>query len=235
MTASPGEIAVLRVVAARLGPLREEVVFVGGVVRSLLITDPAAPAARPTDDIDLIAAAGSRAEYYALAARLHALGFREDRRPGAPVCRWVVDGLTVDVMPDREQILGFSNRWYSSAREQAAWHVIGSAADDRIRVIGAPHFVATKLDSFRGRAAGDFYHHDMEDLVAVVDGREELLDELASSSEALRSFVGEEIAALLREAAFVEALPGHLAGDRASQARLPIVEQRLRAIAALRR
>jgi hypothetical protein len=87
MTANPVELAALRTVADRLGSLREEVVFVGGMVRSLLITDPGAPPARPTDDIDVIAAIGSRQEYYALAARLRALGFREDHREKAPLCR----------------------------------------------------------------------------------------------------------------------------------------------------
>jgi hypothetical protein len=71
-------------VADRLGRIREEVVFVGGMVRSLLITDPGAPPARPTDDIDVVAAISSQSEYYALAARLRALGFREDHREKAP-------------------------------------------------------------------------------------------------------------------------------------------------------
>lgn len=110
MTATPVELAALRTVADRLGPIREEVIFVGGMIRSLLITDPGAPPARPTDDIDVVAAISSQAEYYALAARLRALGFREDHREKAPLCRWIVDGVTVDVMPDHENVLGFSNR-----------------------------------------------------------------------------------------------------------------------------
>jgi hypothetical protein len=54
MTATPVDLAALRTVADRLGPTREELVFVGGMVRSLLITDPGAPPARPTDDIDVV-------------------------------------------------------------------------------------------------------------------------------------------------------------------------------------
>ena len=38
----------LLVVVRRLGDLRERVVFVGGVVRGLLLTDPAAASERPT-------------------------------------------------------------------------------------------------------------------------------------------------------------------------------------------
>jgi hypothetical protein len=233
MTASPVELAALRTVAARLGPLREEVVFVGGMIRGLLITDLGAPPARPTDDIDVIAAIGSQVEYYALAERLRQLGFREDHSEGAPLCRWLIDGLTVDVMPDHPNVLGFSNHWYPSARATAQWHVIGDGDANRIRVVDAPHFVATKLESFRGRGDGDLYHHDMEDIIAIIDGRAEFLDEVTDSPEDVRAFIASQTSALMRDDSFREALPGHLPGDKASQARLPLVEERLRAIAAL--
>lgn len=68
----------LRVVATRLGPLRNEFVFVGGMVRSLLVTDPAAGPARPTHDVDIIFEVGSRTEYDAMNAQLRQRGFRED-------------------------------------------------------------------------------------------------------------------------------------------------------------
>jgi hypothetical protein len=234
MTASASELAALRAVASRLGPLRKEVVFVGGMIRGLLISDPGASGSRPTDDIDVVAEVGSRAEYYELAERLQALGFVPDRRERAPLCRWLIDGLTVDVMPDHENVLGFTNRWYPLARATATWHAVGSLPHDRIRVVDAPHFAATKLESFRGRGGSDFYHHDMEDLIAMVDGRAELLVELESAPDATRTFVASEIGSLMSEEAFREALPGHLAGDKASQARLPLVEQRLSAMAAIR-
>ena len=234
MTATPVELAALRTVADRLGPIRGEVVFVGGMVRSLLLTDPGAPPARPTDDIDVVAAISSKAEYYALAARLRALGFREDHREKAPLCRWIVDGLTVDVMPDHENVLGFSNRWYPSARQTSIWHAIGEGPAHRIRVVDAPHFAATKIEAFRGRANGDFYHHDMEDLLAVVDGRVELFDELKAAPESVRSCIVQERQSMLNDDGFREAIPGHLPGDKASQARVPIVEERIATIAALR-
>ena len=92
----------------------------------------------------------------------------------------------------------------------------------------------TKLTSFQSRGEGDFYHHDMEDLVAVVDGREELLAELSEAPAALRDFVATEIGTLHKTDSFKESLPGHLPGDKASQARLPLVERRLSDIRASR-
>jgi len=42
-----------------------------------------------------------------------------------------------------------------------------------IRLITSPYFIATKLTAFRDRASGDpTSSHELEDVIAVVDGRE---------------------------------------------------------------
>jgi predicted nucleotidyltransferase len=219
--------APLVTVAQRLGPLRERVVFVGGMVRGLLITDTGASPARPTDDVDLIVGVASRVAYIELSKELRALGFREDTELGAPLCRWTVGGIKVDVMPDDGSILGFRNTWYTSALTNPQTVTVGS---ETLRIVDAPHFCATKLEAFVDRGKGDFYHHDLEDVIAVVDGRAELADELHRSSAAVRAYVSGSIAALLKTRAFMDALPGHLPGDAASQQRLPMLEDRLRRI-----
>lgn len=83
----------------RLAELREQVVFVGGMIRPLLITDPAVEAARPTLDVDLIVDVRSRVGLYALEERLRTLGFSQVHKARAPICRWQVSGVRVDVMP----------------------------------------------------------------------------------------------------------------------------------------
>ena len=55
----------------------------------------------------------------------------------------------------------------------------------------------------------------------MVDGRASLLDECRSSERSLQTYLGERFHTLLANAAFVEALAGHLPGDPASQERLP--------------
>jgi len=109
-------IEMLIQVARGLGDLRPEVVFVGGAVVELFVTDPAAPRPRFTDDVDVVVEITTRAEWYRLGERLRSRGFREDRREGAPICRWMLGNLTVDVMPEMESILGFTNRWYAMAQ-----------------------------------------------------------------------------------------------------------------------
>ncbi len=70
------------IIAARLlRPLLGELVFVGGTVTGLLITDEAAAGPRTTLDVDAIAEITSYAEYAAFGDRLRALGFRREKGP----------------------------------------------------------------------------------------------------------------------------------------------------------
>jgi hypothetical protein len=62
-------------------------VFVGGCITGLLVTDKAAADVRPTYDVDAIAEINSYVEYSSFSEKLKALGFREDTREGAPLCR----------------------------------------------------------------------------------------------------------------------------------------------------
>jgi len=61
----------------------------------------------------------TRVEWSELGERLRSRGFREDRREGTPICRWMLGDLTVDVMPEMESILGFTKRWYAMARAES--------------------------------------------------------------------------------------------------------------------
>ena len=104
-------LELLELAAERLRQLLPEIVFVGGCATGLLIDDPGAAPVRATYDVDVIAEIGSYAEYTAFSERLRGLGFKEDSREGAPLCRWTHGALTLDVMPLDPQVLGFSNRW----------------------------------------------------------------------------------------------------------------------------
>ena len=222
-------IEMVKTVAHRLGELRDDVVFLGGAVVGLLTTDPAAGEARPTKDVDLIVHIASRAEYADLETKLRAAGFLNDRSQGAPVCRWLAGDVKVDVMPTDQALLGFGNRWYAQAIAHAEMRKVGKW---RIRVVSAPFFLATKLEAFAGRGVGDYRaSHDIEDVIALLDGRPELPEEAQAAAPELRAFFAEKLGELLDEKEFLDALPGHLRGDAASQDRDRIVLSRMKAIA----
>jgi hypothetical protein len=205
--------------AAMLQPLLPEIVFVGGCATGLLITDPGAAAVRGTYDVDVITEIASYADYVVFSDRLRELGFQEDNREGAPLCRWQYDELVLDVMPLDAKILGFSNRWYADALRTSADVLLPRGLT--IRAITAPYFLGTKIEAFRGRGQGDYFaSHDLEDFVAVIDGRTSIVQEMQEAAPELRAFIGEAVRTLLAASRFQDALPGYLPPDPASQARL---------------
>jgi len=223
-------IGMIAAVARRLGELREKVVFVGGCATGLFVTDPAMPEVRATQDVDVIVEVASRLDYYRLEVELRQRGFKQDMTENAPVCRWLVDRIKVDVMPTQEEILGFSNRWYLPAIKDAIPVLL--KGDLTIRLVTPPYFLATKIEAFKGRGHGDYMaSHDMEDLITVLDGRPEIVSEIRGSADDLKGFLSQTFRELLANNAFLDALPGHLSPDRASQARLPLLIRRLREIA----
>ncbi|MCP4389982.1 MAG: hypothetical protein GY802_16940 [Gammaproteobacteria bacterium] len=223
-------LPLLEVAVDSLGPLVEELVFIGGCAAGLLINDAAAPPIRETIDVDVIVQVLSRAEYYALSERLRELGFREDTSDDAPICRWTDGRVILDVMPTDPTLLGFGNVWYQSAMEHAI--EISLLSGKSIHVVSSPYFLITKLEAFDGRGAGDYQmSHDIEDIVAVIDGRPVIVEEVRNSVAALRAALAERFQALLNNTRFVDAISGHMPTDEASQARVPIVIDRMRQMA----
>lgn len=222
-------VEMIRLVAARLPEIQGGFVFVGGTVVDLLVDDPAAFSPRATDDVDTIVGVSSNVEVEALNQMLRTAGFRHDMRPGAPICRWLLGSMKVDVMPSDASLLGFSSRWYPEALLNAV--TIDLPDGPPVRTISAPYFIATKLEAFRSRGGGDYRESkDIQDIVAVVDGRARLPAEIARAPATVRPWLAAEVGSLLGTEAFLDALPGHLCSDEASQGRLPLLLSRLRAI-----
>ncbi len=88
--------------------------------------------------------------------------------------------------------------------------------------------MATKLEAFHGRGKNDFrMSHDLEDIVTVVDGRFELAEEVCAAPADLRKYLSHEFEVLLWNRNFLDALPGYLLPDTASQQRLQLVMKRM--------
>ena len=220
----------IEIVARYLGDLRERVVFLGGAVTFLLLSDPAAPDVRPTRDVDVIVEATKRSDYYQLEENLRSLGFTPVPEEDAPICRWRIGEVLVDIMPTDEKILGFSNPWYPAALENSVNFPISD--DLTIRLITAPHFLATKIEAFLGRGKKDFRGSpDMEDIIAILDGRIEIVEEIEASNHELKKYLAAQFKALLENKLFLEAVPGHLRPDAASQKRLGGLIEKIRTIA----
>ncbi len=111
MPLSANEEMLLTVVKSLPESLKESVVFLGGSIVSLLVTDQACSGIRSTIDVDMIVDASSRSVFHTIEENLRAAGFRQVFDEDSPViCRWRIDSVIVDLMPCDESIFGFSNK-----------------------------------------------------------------------------------------------------------------------------
>lgn len=227
MRANDPNLPYLRQIAAALGDLREQVVFVGGAVAGLLVTDPLADSVRATRDVDAVVNA-TRAMFHRIEAAVAERGFARDVQSDV-ICRWIHkdSGVLFDLMPVQPEVLGFTNRWYPYAVETA--ESVELTPGLNIRLVSAVGFIATKLEAFAGRGAGDFLtSHDIEDVLNIVDGRQELTDEMANAPPDLRQAVATAFQRLLSDPDFANVLPGLIAEPE----RAELIMQRLKAMSA---
>ena len=236
-TLNDPNLAILQLVATALGPVCHSVVFVGGCATGLLATKERADRIRITEDVDIVAQALTVRDYHVIESRVRAQGFSNDMRPGAPICRWVYQNITLDLMPTVKDILGFANRWYPHAIATAMPVTLPGGSN--IRLISAPAFIATKLEAFkdRGKTADGkpdlLGSHDLEDIITVVDRRPELLGECQGETLELRNYLAAEFTALFANRDFEPSLSGHLPGDTFSQQRVKPLVGVLRQLASL--
>lgn len=222
-------LRMLEFIATKLGGLREEVVFLGGCTTGLFITDPDSLDVRYTTDVDCIADVVTLSEYYKFEKQLSKQGFKRSLTETV-ICRWFYDDVTLDVMPTDEKVLGFGNRWYKEAIKNSFIHQLTDNLN--IRVIRVPYFLATKLEAFKTRGNMDFYaSHDFEDIVSVLDGRVEIVEEIDRSDEELKSYLIEKFTEIDNSRAFHGAVPGHLVqyGTEA-ESRAEILEEKIKII-----
>jgi len=151
----------------KLVPFLDEIVFVGGVMLGLLITDEAAAPIRSTTDVDVIAEILTYADYVDFSERLRRAGFTGDTEEKPLTCRWHNGSLTLDVLALNKEVLGFTNKWYKPAFGHAS--TVTLPTGQSVRVIAAPFFLGTKMEAFRGRGKMDF--HASHDLGIVVSRR----------------------------------------------------------------
>ena len=106
MIAGDPNVQSFEAVAAALGDLCDQLVLVGGCAAGLLIDAPSAPPPCVTYDLDLIAVVAALRNYHALEAQFATRGLQRDISPEAPVCRWRLGTIDVDLMPRRRSGLG---------------------------------------------------------------------------------------------------------------------------------
>lgn len=204
-------------VAEALGDeLLAQVAFVGGCTTGLLLTDQVTQEnIRHTTDVDLIVHVVGQFGWEALRQQLERHNFRSSMEDDV-ICRLRLGELKVDFMPDDSSIMGFTNIWYKEALEQAQNYPITEMIS--IRILTPPYFLATKFEAFKGRGNGDILtSHDMEDIMNLVDGREELFSEVLVAKIGLRSYIAKQVQELLDHEDLSYLLQSQTSGDSARE------------------
>lgn len=164
-----------------------EVAFVGGCTTAMLVTDTVVlDDIRFTDDVDLVIELAGISAWQRLTERLAAKNFMITGEDEVN-CRFRFNDVVVDVMPSDPVVLGYANRWFVEGLAKADKFTLPSGII--IQIFKPAYFLATKLEAFSGRGNGDPYHKDVEDIIIVIDGREELLDEVRQAEPELREYI----------------------------------------------
>jgi hypothetical protein len=165
--------------------LVNRLVFVGGGVTELLITDAAGRKPRATKDLDCIIEVASSVNYHGVEKILRESGFSHDRGDPPVICRWLKGELILDVMPTIGGIVGPSNIWYPEAIANPIPYRLQPQLS--VSIISPVYFIATKTEAFKSRGNSDYRgSRDFEDIVALINGRSELLAEMKAAKQGVR-------------------------------------------------
>lgn len=183
-------------VAGKVEPLLDRLVFVGGAVAELYFSDPASDRVRPTTDTDAICEVGSYTDYHRLGERLRSCSFTQTLESADPPYRWRSGDDVLDIMPRDAEVLGFSNPWYGAALERTQAVELDDGLE--IAIPEPPIYLATKLAAHEDRGRDDpLTSADLEDVIALITNRPQLLSEVEGSELALKNWIADRVTRLI--------------------------------------
>lgn len=219
-------IALLDKVSGWLEQAGIQVVYTGGTTVPLYLGPIAAVEFRQTRDVDCIVDALDYPAYAALTRRLREAGFLESQEDDAPMCRFVREGVSVDVMPINEGILGFSNRWYRGAWENSTLMRLPSGR--YVPVFRIEYLLASKIAAYESRGGADPYmSHDFEDVVSLLDAAEGSLDSVDAAAPELRDFVHQWLSSILSRDDAYDLMAAHVSRAAGGSDRAELLLMRL--------
>jgi hypothetical protein len=127
------------------------------------------------------------------------------------ICRFKIQGITVDIMATGKAVFGFGNRWYPDGFQNS----IQLALDEQhtIRIFSAPYFIATKLEAFKSPTRKDNndgrMSQDFEDIMFLFEHRKSIWKEMSECNSELKAYLQEEFTRISFHPAFEEWVDGH--------------------------
>jgi hypothetical protein len=212
-------------VATALGELNQKSVFVGGSVVSLYIDDPAAEELRPTMDIDIALEIVTLGQLEQTRQTLTKKGFVQDPQQNI-ICRFVYDGILVDVMSTKEIGWAPANSWFREGFEHL--ETISLDENTSIKILPLAYFLASKFEAYHNRGKDPRTSHDLEDIIYLLDNRMNLVKDIHCAPDNVLSFLRSEFKALLTPQ-LEEAILGHM-NPISRKDRFPLLREKLLSI-----
>ncbi len=181
-------------VARALAPIHEHrFVFAGASILPLLLDDPAAPPPRFTEDVDTVVDVISYGRWEILQRRLYECGLRvrADSSVGkGRICLFHLGEIEVDIMPVHTPEILPPSRMLELGFQSAEPFQL--ADDLEVFALSAPSLLAAKLEAFFERGIRQLpTSKDLDDIVALFDGRMRLTDEISDATPEMRVFISD--------------------------------------------
>jgi hypothetical protein len=127
----------------------------------------------------------------------------------------------VDVMPTKDNVLGFANLWYPDGYASAIKINLGN--DCMVKIFQPDYFIASKLEAFNDRGKNDGrMSSDFEDIVFVLNNRNSIWGELKNAAPSLSEYLKIQFQEWLKNDHLEEWVSAHL--DYSEQRRVSIIK-----------
>lgn len=214
-------LKVVEKVALNLGELNEEVIYVGGAIVSLYVTDQGAEQPRPTKDIDISVQVSTYAEMDVLREKL-AMKKIYPASSEKVMYRYSFEDILIDFIPFEETPLGPTNRWLKPGFEKAHPILIGRT---EIKILPVSLFLATKWEAYKNRGSDPRTSHDFEDIIYVIDNNLDVVQDVKNAEKSVQQFLKSMSEEILNHSSRNEIIECHINPFVAQERRVMIVKK----------
>ena len=199
-------LKVVEKVAISLEDLNNDVIYVGGAVVSLYVTDEGAEQPRPTKDIDISVQISTYSQMDELREKL-ALKKIYPAPSEKIMYRYSYEDILIDFIPFEETILGPTNSWLKPGFEKAYPVNIGEI---EIKILPVSLFLATKWEAYKSRGNDPRTSHDFEDIIYIIDNNLEVVEDIRNANKDVQNFLKEMSTEILNHNSRNEIIECHI-------------------------
>jgi predicted nucleotidyltransferase len=214
-------LKVVEKVALSLEELNNDVIYVGGAVVSLYVTDEGAEQPRPTKDIDISVQISTYSQMDELREKLATKNIYP--APSEKVMyRYSYEDILIDFIPFEETPLGPTNSWLKPGFKKAYRVQIGNT---EIKILPVSLFLATKWEAFKSRGNDPRTSHDFEDIIYIIDNNLNVVEDVRDADKDVQDFLKEMSNEILNHSSRNEIIECHINPFTVDERREIVIEK----------